>query len=242
MTKHLFDVSVSSFQKIHDMPDTWTDDDYRQLLTQLEFDELEDVASADLLDMAMMALQDLEPEDAADAVLAYRLGERITAGSRGNIVQDLFDEQRPWEEVSDIRLHVSIFAAAVLLQKAFPASFTKPDMLRLVLDVTAAVPEADKRLLNKPEAAFVARMLADAMSENSILERLFDEQLLAHRFPEAEGIIWSAEFSDQSQAERASARLTVYSSAHWLNAMESVSDFQSSAYNDTDPKDKHDGE
>ena len=242
MTKHLFDVSVSSFQKIHDMPGTWTDDDYRQLLTQLEFDELDDVASADLLDMAMMALQDLEPAEAADAVLAYKLDDSISAGARQNIIYDLIDEQRLWEEFSNIKMHAAIFAVVVLLQKTFPASYVKPDMVHLVLDVNAATPEADKLLSKKPEAAFVARMLADAMSENSILERLFDEQLISHSFPEAEGIIWSAEFSDQSQAERASARLTIYSSAHWLNAMESISDFQSSAYNDTDPKEKHHGE
>lgn len=233
MTKPLFNVSVSSVQKIHDMPGTWTDDDYRHLLTQLEVDELDDVNSDDLLDMTLMALQDMEAEDAADAVLAHQLGGRISAGARRNIVEDLIAEQRPWEEVSDIKLHASIFAAAVLLQKAFPTSYPKPDMLRVVLDINSANSEAAKLLFKKPEAAFVARMLADAMSENSILERLFDEQLLAHCFPEATGIIWQAEFSDQVQGTITSTRLTIYSSKHWLNAMESISEFQSNAYNDS---------
>ena len=108
-------------------------------------------------------------------------------------------------------------------------------MMKVILNVTATGIEAGELLTNPPEAAFVARILADAMSENSILERLFDEQLLAHSFPEAEGIIWQAEFSEQLSAENLSAELTVYSSEHWLKAMESISDFQSNAYNDTDP-------
>jgi len=235
MTKHLFEVSVVSVQEIHDMPGTWSDDDYHQLLIQLEVDGIDDVYGSDLLDMTVMALQDLEADAAADAVLAYKLGGSISAGARGNIVEDLLDDQRPWEEVSDIKLHAPIFAAAVLLQKAFPASYARPDMMRVILQVNAAIPEAAALLSKQPEAAFVARMLADAMSENSILERLFDEQLLAHSFPEADGIIWRAEFDDQSLAENPSVRLTVYSSGHWLDAMASISDFQSNAYNDTDP-------
>jgi len=233
MTKHLFDVSVASVEEVHDMPGTWSDDDYRQLLTRLEVDGVDDVTGSDLLEITVMALQDLEADEAADAVLAYKLGGRISAGARGNIVEDLLDNQRPWEELSDIKLHASIFATAVLLHQAFPASYAKPDMMRVILQVRAAMPEAKELLSKQPEAAFVARMLADALSENSILERLFDEQLLALSFPEADGIIWHAEFSDQSQAENSFAMLTVYSSEHWLKAMVSISDFQSNAYNDS---------
>jgi hypothetical protein len=46
----------------------------------------------------------------------------------------------------------------------------------------------------KPEPTFFVRILADGMNENCILERLFDEQLLSHHFPEAKNIIWNAEY------------------------------------------------
>ena len=241
MTKHLFDVSVSSVNEIHDMPGTWSDDDYRKLLAQLEVDDVGDLSGSDLLDMTLMALQDLEPDDAADAILAYKLADSISAGARQNIVQDLLDDQRPWEEAADIKLHARIFAAAVLLQIAFPSNFSKPDMMRVILHVRATRTEASEFLTNQPEAAFVARMLADALSENSILERLFDEQLQAHSFPEAEGIIWRAEFANQLLAENSTADLTVYSSEHWLKSMESISDFQSNAYNDYPPTENNHG-
>ena len=233
MSKPLFNVSVSSVRKLHDMPGTWSDEDYRKLLLQLEIDDVADVSGTDLLEMTHMALQDMEPDDAADAVLAYKLGSSISPGARQNIVQDLLENQRPWEEIADIKLHSKIFAATVLLHKAFPASYPKPDMMQVILHVTAITPETSELLTKKPQAAFVARMLADAMDENSILERLFQEQLVAHSFPDATGIIWHAEYGDLLPGAQPSAHLTIYSSVHWLKAMESIADFQSTAYNDT---------
>ena len=236
MAKPLFKVSVVGVWEIHDMPGTWSDDDYRKLLAQLEVEDIDGISGADLLDITFMALQDLEPDDAADAVLAYKLQQRITAGSRQNIVQDLLEGQRPWEEAADISLHARIFAAAVLLHKAFPASFSEPDMMRVVLEIHALKPEAAEVLSKPPQAAFVARMLADAMDTHSILERLFEDQLVSHSFPEAESIIWMAEFCEPASAAKPSVELTLYSSVHWLKAMETISSFESSAYDDRDPR------
>ncbi len=67
------------------------DDDYRQLLTRLEVDGIEDVSGSDLLEMTLMALQDMETDDAADAVLAHKLGSRVSTGARRNIVEDLLE-------------------------------------------------------------------------------------------------------------------------------------------------------
>jgi len=239
MTK-VFNISVTGLEKVFDMPDTWTEEDYRGLAHQLEVEDIDDISGSDLLEMVLMALQDLEPREAADAVLAYKLPTSTKPGVRQNIVQDLLEDQRPWEEAADIKLHAGIFAAAVLLQKAFPKSFSRPDMLHLTMQLTGSLPESSGILSNPPEAAFVTRILADAMNENSILERLYEEQLASNDFPDAEYIIWQAEFSAQSLGELSSAVLSVYSSAHWLDAMEEVSDFQSNAYNDSPDDEKAD--
>lgn len=229
----LFAVSVTALEKVFDMPGSWNEQDYRSLARQLELEDIDDMSGDDLLEMLLMALQDLEARDAADAVLAYKLPKQVKPGVRQNIVQDLLEGQRPWEQAADISLHAPIFRASVLLKKAFPKQFPKPDILCLAMQVKALQTEANELLANPPEAAFVARMLADAMDENSILERLFDEQLASNSFDAAEGIIWKADFSQQAPGELTSALLTVYSSDHWLNAMEGVSEFQSNARNDT---------
>jgi hypothetical protein len=237
MGKHLFNVSVSSLQEIHDMPGSWCNEDYRQLLASLEIDDLGEVSPQDLPDITLMALQDLEPEAAADAVLAYKLQNKITKGARQNIVQDFLENQRPWEDVADIRLHRRLFESAVILRKSLPSIFSRPDMMSAILYIRVTGTEGMKFLGNPPEAAFVTRMLADAFSENSILERLFTDQLQSRHFPEAEGIIWHAEFDEQLLAEKTSANLTIYSSRHWLNELKSVANFHSNAYRD-DPLEK----
>lgn len=214
------------------MPETWSEAEYHALLDALEIDDTADLAGADLEDMALMALQDLDPEDAADAILAVKLGDRITRGARRNIVQDFVDEQRPWEEAADISLHAPIFAAAVLLQKAWPKRFSRPDILRLTLHLTAQGARAAEMLHATPQPAFVARILADGMSENSTLERLFDDGIESSSFPDAASIIWRAELSDGDSGPPESATLTVYSSTLWLKAMEEVETFESDAHND----------
>jgi len=231
MTK-LFQVSLLGLDKIYDMPDTWLDDDYRSLLRQLEIEDVEEIADADLLDFVLMALQDMEPEAAAEQVLAYKLQKSITRGARQNLVEDFLQGQRPWEEASDIMLHARVFAAGVLLNKAFPRSIARPDMMKLTLQLRPLQAQARKLLQEPPQPAFVARLLADGMDEHSILERLFDEQLAAHAFPEAEGIIWLARYDEGAAPDDGAKLLTVYSSKHWLEDMESVCEFESNAYDD----------
>jgi hypothetical protein len=141
----------------------------------------------------------------------------------------------PGKNSQILKLHSRIFAAAVLLQKVFPSKFSSPNMMQVILDVKATGTEASKSQINPPEAAFVARMLADALNEDSILERLFDYQMRTHSFPEAEGIIWHAEFNDQLPGYNTSTNLTVYSSVHWLKGMELILNFQSNAYRDSAP-------
>ncbi len=226
-----YDVSVLELKKIYDLPDSWSDADYRALLGALEVDEIDDLAGTDLLDMLLMALQDLEPEEAADRVLAFKLQDRISRGARQNLVEDLLDGGKPWEEWADLYLHARIYEASALLHQVAPKLFPRPDCLRLRMRLTARDKDAHEVFAHAPDPGFVARVLADGMDEKSILERLFDEQLVANAFPEAEGIVWRAAF-DELAADGHSAVLTVYSSQHWLEDLPDIDEFPSSAYND----------
>jgi hypothetical protein len=234
----LFEVNVAGLKKIFDMPGSWTEADYRALLRELEVDDVDDLAGGDLFEILLMALQDVGEEEAGERVLALKLKKPVSRGVRQNIVQDLLEGQRAWEDASDIFLHRDILIACVLLHAAFPKLYPRPDLLRLELRLRANGSAGKALLREPPEAAFVARMLADGLSEKSIPERLFDDQLAGRHFPEADGIVWLAEFSEVS-ADGAQALLTVYSSRHWLQAMAEVDEFSSSAYNDS-PEDDDD--
>ena len=235
-----FLAQVLELKKVYDLPGSWQDEDYRALLQRLEVEGMDDLSSGDLLDVTLMALQDLEPEAAADAVLAYKLPHGITPGSRRNLIEDLLEGQREWEDFADIGLHASIFAATELLQRAFPRNFPRPDLMRLVLRLQPRTAEAEKILQDGLQPAFVTRLLADAMDEHSILERLFEDQLRSHRFPEAEGIVWLAICEQEAGSDGKSVRLSVYSSKPWLEDMETIDEFESAAYNDREFDDEED--
>ena len=118
-----FDVCVKELKKVDDIPGTWDDKDYFSLTSMSEVDGRKGVAGEELLEITIMALQDMEPEEAADIVLEYKLKDQVSADIRKNIIKDLLDNDSPWEECADIRFHKNLFATSVLLHKAFPSQF-----------------------------------------------------------------------------------------------------------------------
>lgn len=71
----------------------------------------------------------------------------------------------------------------------------------LILDISTQQQHAKHLFSEKPEADFVTRMLADGMDDHCVLERLFEDQLLSHHFPEANNIVWNAEYTDFKDGE-----------------------------------------
>ena len=227
-----FNVEVIDMSEVYDMPQSWSEKDYHQLLEAMDMDGFETTQGNELTEMVVMALQDLEFEDAADAVLAYKLKDAVSAGVRQNIAQDFLEGGHPWEEYSDIALHHRLFEVGVLLYKAFPASCPKPQIIKLTLNIKSDQPEARDIFSKTPEPSFVARLLADGMDEDSILERLFEDQLVSHAFPEAASVVWQSAYTDLKDGDKISTNLVIYSSQHWLKAMEGIDIFQSKAYKD----------
>ncbi len=227
-----FDVEVIDMSEVYDTPQSWCEKDYHQLLEAMDMDGFETTQGNELTEMAVMALQDLEFEDAADAVLVYKLKNTVSMGVRQNIAQDFLEGGHPWEEYSDIALHHRLFEVGVLLYKAFPASCAKPQIIKLTLNIKSDQPEARNIFSKAPAPSFVARLLADGMDEDSILERLFENQLVSHTFPEAASVIWQSIYTDLKEDGKISANLVIYSSQHWLKAMGGIDIFQSKAYKD----------
>nr|MEE4267521.1 hypothetical protein [Candidatus Krumholzibacteria bacterium] len=75
---------VLSFQEIHELPGDWAPPALLSLLADLEI-ETESVSESDLMDLAQMALSDLEPHEAGVAVLRTVFGDRMAAGVRANL-------------------------------------------------------------------------------------------------------------------------------------------------------------
>jgi hypothetical protein len=83
---------------IRRLPGSWQPADYRQVLKVLGMDDLASCADGDLEDMVLMALQDLEPEEAMRSILANFTEGRFNKGQVQNLCDEL-KEGHAWEEV-----------------------------------------------------------------------------------------------------------------------------------------------
>ena len=191
MTKEAreFQARLLSWKEIHELPDGWSP---TRLLSLLDSLEVGDVPEAEALEMTLLALQDLEPDEAAERVLDAVFGEAMRPGVKRNLSHEL-NEDRPWENFADISRHKGIFNAVVLLQQAFPREFDRPDAVAVSIQLDTES-ERGKAWLGASnlDPAFLLRVLAAGMEDRAVLNRLFGEALAGHSFAEAGDILWHA--------------------------------------------------
>ena len=229
MPNFKYDVRVLELKEIHEIPGAWTNEDFLDVLHHLEYDDADTVPFEELKEMATLALSDLTVEDAAVNILELRLKEQLNKGQRQNLASELQDD-RLWEEYSDIKLHQALFNVGCMLYWTFPKQFPTPDIVRITLKVIALNKESVLNLV-KPVSSFLTRLLNDGMDEHNIIYRLFDENIKSDRFPESEHIIWKFEESGFAPEDNSNT-FTIYTSWNWVDELKGVQGFESTAFSD----------
>lgn len=120
-----FTVERLSFQHLAALPNAWQNADYLALLTQLDYDNPEAIAPAELKEMCQLALTDLEPTAAAEIVLGYLAGEQLTEGQTSQLAHQM-ETEKLWEENPKLELHQHFFNATQLLYDAYNGKFPHP--------------------------------------------------------------------------------------------------------------------
>ncbi len=229
MAKYKYTIQLLELKEIHEIPQVWTEDELRKLLQFVEYDDVQEIPANELKDMACLALTDFEVEEAAVKVLEFRIGDRLNKGQRQNLAIELQDD-KIWEEYSDLSLHEELFHVSCMLYWAFPKNFREPDIARLKLSITSLTPESGKNIANLT-AAFITRVLNDGMDKHNLLNRLFDESLEANTFVEAEDIIW--QFKTEGTQDNAKEQtVVIYTSWNWVEDLKGISEWESTAYAD----------
>lgn len=228
-----FEVTIERYEKLTSMPESWPVAACRALLERLEFDGVASLADEELSSYAVMALQDLEPEEAASVVLAQTLGDLMTAGQIQNLREEMKDD-RKWEEGADMRAHEPIFNAQVLLSEAFPDTYATPDIVRLTARIQSLTP-AGEALLGEPvKEPLLVRLLADGMPDSSVLKRLFEDSLAKGPFAEASQILW--QYTVEPIAEEGQSgvvrRVVLYSPKSWVGPLDAAETYSSAAFPD----------
>ena len=220
-------VSIEGFNVQNEMPCSWTVEDYRKLLKVLEFDGFEALADAELSGYAQLALQELEPEDAASMVLRQMLPSRIKDGQIRNLREDMKSD-RLWEEFADMACHESIFNAQYFLNQAFPSVYQQPDVVKLSVCFESVSTSAALKLRQPLDEAFIVRSLSKGMSDHAILNRLFEDALEQGAFQEASQILWQyhCEVLSDDGAKVVKTRIELFSPQYWMGPLEDVDSFE----------------
>ena len=229
MAKYKYNVKLLELKEVHEIPLVWTEEEFRGLLQHVEYDDVQEIPTEELKDMACLALTDFEAEEAAVKVLEYRLGERLNKGQRQNLAIEL-QEEKIWEEYADLSLHEELFHISCMLHWAFPKNFREPDIAKVKLFLTPLTQES-KQNVASPTAAFLTRVLNDGMDEHTLINRLFDELVVANSFPEAEDIIWQFEAHGVTENSNENT-ITIYTSWNWVEDLKGIPEWESTAFAD----------
>lgn len=213
-------VSVVEFEELTKLEDDWNAADFTALLTKLDMDGGVKLDAKEGKEMCLMALSDLEPEEAASVLLTYKLEGDLTEGQIRNYSNECQFEKL-WEQSAEMELHRRIFSVASLLAEINEQVFPTPDAIKIRLQIDCpanAATEFDAPI----EAADVLKMLATGMDNNAILKRLFHDQLEGGDFAEADSIVWEV----NSVRNDKGIELTVVSSGYWLDPLNETEGFQ----------------
>jgi hypothetical protein len=176
-------VKIISIKAVTELPGYWSNDDFIQLLDKMSLPDADKLKPEELKDLLHMAITDFEPEEVAEIILTYKLGDKLTPGQIQTIAHDMTDEKVA-ETYADPSFHYDLFNINQLLFKAFKGKFPNTEASVIVMEMTTNENiEVNKEVLTKA--------LAQSLSERSIIQRLYEDQVTGQAdFNDAEKIIW----------------------------------------------------
>ena len=223
-----FELAITNLSPASSLPNAWSDEQCRALLTQLEFEDAVSTPAADLRSYVVMTLQDKKPAEAARALLDFAFGDEMTAGKKHNLAEEMLFE-RCWEEYADIECHERLFNAQVMLNEAHPD--TPQPEINQIEAVFSSLNEAAVSWLRDHVGAnaqpslserLLVRSMAAALPAKAILNRLFEDQIRGADFAGAEHILWQIQSVAQPAAEDRELRyqLSLYSPLRWTGELQ----------------------
>lgn len=225
--KTIFTVKRLDFKTIHELPNSWSNQDYTNLLELMDYSDISELAPEELKEMCLMSLTDNEPEDAAKIVLAYVFKDRLTAGQVDNLSNEMLDEKM-WEEYADLALHEDFFNVNQLLYQAFNGKFPQPDAVKFQVKVTTGQKDGVLVFEDFPEAPLI-RLLVAGMPQNTLIFRLFEEQIDGEEFKDAKDIIWQLKSEKNSDHEMI---FDIISSTYWFHDFKYVGNYEANTHGD----------
>lgn len=178
-------VKILSIKTVNELDGYWTNNDFVQLLDKLNLPDSDKVKPEDLREMLHMAITDFDPNEAAEIILTYKLGDTLTAGQIQTIAHDMTDEKVA-EQYADPSFHYDLFNINQLLFKAFNGTFPNTEASVIMTEMT--VTDSDNVEMTNE---ILTKALSESLSDRSIIKRLYEDQMKGLvAFGDAEKILW----------------------------------------------------
>ena len=224
-----FTVERLSFTNLTELPTSWTSNDYKELLKEMDYANPDEISEAELKEMCFISLTDMEPNKAAELVLGYLLQDTLSPSQIENLAHQMLTEKL-WEENPELSMHQHFYKATQLLHDAYNGKFPKTEAVQFQVSISNEEAESLAIFETNPEAPLL-RLLAEGMADNVLIKRLYGVQLAGTMFEDAENVIWQLKTISKDDN---TIVLDVVSSAYWLNDFKFVDTYTANTHADVE--------
>lgn len=131
-----FNIKLNSASTLEEIENYWKDEDYIQLLELYNFPDAQTIKPENLKEMLFMAINDFEPNEAAEILLTYKLSDSLNEGQIAQISNDMLID-KICEEYPEIDLHYALYNVNQLLYKANNGTFLNCKATLVDIDIEA---------------------------------------------------------------------------------------------------------
>jgi len=200
-----YQVVINSIDTVNEVEGYWSDEDLIALLEKFNYPDGATAEKSSLPELLEMAISDYEPNEAAQIVLEYKLGDQLTEGQIEQISNNMLID-KVCEEYPEIHMQGTMFHVNQLLFKAYNGKFPNAKASIVHFSMTPTEGEAQKLT-----AENVLKLLNNGLSDRNLIKRLFENQISQNiPFPEAESIIWELTTEDN-------INYNLVTSENWIN-------------------------
>ena len=200
-------IEISDIKTVNQLEDYWKLEDFKNLLEAFDIQGIEGIKPKEILEYLNMAINDLEPTEAAEIVLQYKLGDTLNEGQIQNIAHEMTID-RVSEEYPDPELHYDLFNINQLLYRAYNGKFLNTEATVVLFKLSSSEEfEINKEVLLKS--------LVPGLQENNLVSRLFDDQIKGEvEFVDAAKVIWT--FKEEN------GTIQLVTSDYWISQQDFV--------------------
>lgn len=200
-----YQIVIKNIDTVNEIEGYWSDEDFIALLEKFNYPDGATAEKSSLPELLEMAISDYEPNEAAQIVLHYKLGDQLSEGQIDQISNDMLID-KVCEEYPEIHMQGTLFHVNQLLFKAYNGKFPNAKASIVHFSMTPTDGEAQKLT-----AENVLKLLNNGLSDRNLIKRLFENQISQNiPFPEAESIVWDLKTDDDINYD-------LVTSENWIN-------------------------